>query len=332
MRFQNLLADSHCLVKFDLSIMSKSNFQRYYTEIIQPNEHRIKSLSLPNIFMINHILTPICNALKLRRLETLNVASIFSEYLDELFQYLSTLPVLSELTISLIDYVKDKAKFYSQILKLSGLKYCKIQFEECYITKPLSITSNHSSSIEHLVIKDKFHINTLMVLLSYIPHLRHLSIDCLYRPDNEQIKSCSITFNQLTYIDLHMKNIVFDDFVSLIRILSPPLDTLRLSVHDDTTYLDGQKWQELILSEMPYLRIFDIDVSYFQSSTHFDVGRISKWESLFPAFQSSFYFDRRWFFASQYFGSFIFFYSTDPYRYCQLLSFSLIYICIYFDL
>jgi hypothetical protein len=291
MRFQNLLADSHCLVKFDLSIMSKSNFQRYYTEIIQPNEHRIKSLSLPNIFMINHILTPICNALKLRRLETLNVASIFSEYLDELFQYLSTLPVLSELTISLIDYVKDKAKFYSQILKLSGLKYCKIQFEECYITKPLSITSNHSSSIEHLVIKDKFHINTLMVLLSYIPHLRHLSIDCLYRPDNEQIKSCSITFNQLTYIDLHMKNIVFDDFVSLIRILSPRLDTLRISAHDNIAYLDGKKWQELILSEMPYLRIFDIDVCYSQPSTFPDVVLGSKWKSLFRAFQSSFYFD-----------------------------------------
>jgi hypothetical protein len=266
--------------------------------------------------MINHILTPICNASRLLRLETVFVNNIFSKYLDELFQCLSTLPVLSALTIFPVDRVKDKAKLYCQILGLSGLKYCKIILKACNISKPLSITSNTSSSIEHLVIRDNLHINTLMVLLSYIPHLHHLSVRCLCRPYNEKIQSCSITFYQLTYIDLHVVNIVFDYFVLLIRKLSPQLYTLRLSTNDDTTYLDGKKWQELILSDMQFLRIFDLHVSYFPPSSFLNARMISKWKSIFPPFQSSFYFDRQWFFACQYFGNSILFYSTDPYRYC----------------
>ncbi|CAF1004016.1 unnamed protein product [Rotaria sordida] len=140
-RFQNLLADSHCSVSFSLSWMSKLNFQRYYTENIQPNQHRIKSLCLSNTFMINHILTPIYNASKLIRLQTLFMTNIFSKYLDEIFQSLSTLPVLSALIIVPVDYVKDKAKLYCQILRLSGLRYCRIQLSACNISKQLSITS-----------------------------------------------------------------------------------------------------------------------------------------------------------------------------------------------
>lgn len=310
-RFQNLLADSKCSIKFRFGCISKSTFQHYYTEIIQPNKHRIKSLYLSNTFIINHILTSIDNASKLLRLETLNVNNIFSKYIDELFQCLSILPVLSKLTIYVLDYMKDKAKFYCQILGISGLKYCKITLQPCDTPKSLSITSNTSSSIEHLVINDSLHINTFMALLPYIPHLRHLTVHDLCRPSNEQLKSCLITFNQLTYIDFYVDGIVFNDFILLIRKFSPRLDTLRLSTANGKTYLDGKKWQELILSDMPCLRIFDLSITA-------DVRIISEWQSLYPSFKSSFYFDQQWFFAYQSHGIFgeqrIFFYSTDPYK------------------
>ncbi|CAF4610174.1 unnamed protein product, partial [Rotaria sp. Silwood2] len=45
-RFQNFLTNLTLPINIDMSFMSKSDFQKYYKQIIIPNTHRIKSLHL----------------------------------------------------------------------------------------------------------------------------------------------------------------------------------------------------------------------------------------------------------------------------------------------
>ncbi|CAF4296253.1 unnamed protein product, partial [Adineta steineri] len=120
-RFVNLIINSNLPIKINISSISKPNFERYYTNIIIPYRHRIKSLRITNIFAVNIILSPQDNISKLTRLETLILTNISSSYLRNL-QYLINLPKLSSLTIIYKGYTKfDRAKIYHQIFQLPVL-------------------------------------------------------------------------------------------------------------------------------------------------------------------------------------------------------------------
>ncbi|CAF1403725.1 unnamed protein product [Adineta steineri] len=177
-RFVNLIINSNLPIKINISSISKPNFERYYTNIIIPYRHRIKSLRITNIFAVNIILSPQDNISKLTRLETLILTNISSSYLRNL-QYLINLPKLSSLTIIYKGYTKfDRAKIYHQIFQLPVLKYFNVLLgvDSTPILSSMSFATNKYSSIEHLVIKNNIELDTLYVILSYVPQIRRLSI------------------------------------------------------------------------------------------------------------------------------------------------------------
>ncbi|CAF4086070.1 unnamed protein product, partial [Rotaria sordida] len=54
-RFQNIIVNSNQSIKIKLSLISKLIFKRFYTRIIMPDKHQIKSCDLSNPFIIDHI-------------------------------------------------------------------------------------------------------------------------------------------------------------------------------------------------------------------------------------------------------------------------------------
>ena len=94
------------------------------------------------------------------------------------------------------------------------------------------------------------------------------------------------------------------------------LRSLCISTNDDSdiTYLDADRWQNLILSDMPNLSIFDIQYIY---SVQSNKNITSSYETLINKFTSSFWIERQWFFDTQYpyeqYQDNIIFYSK-PYR------------------
>ncbi|UJR38747.1 hypothetical protein I4U23_031412 [Adineta vaga] len=127
---------------------------------------------------------------------------------------------------------------------------------------PLSISINEFSPIEHLIINNKLEISELNALLSYLPQLRRLSIDSLYQ-SNDPIIPFSIQTNYLTHVSLYLTDISFDQFEIFIKNISHQLQVLYITIDNDTTYLDADRWEKLIVSSMPYLRIFNIHCEYF---------------------------------------------------------------------
>ncbi|CAF1683087.1 unnamed protein product, partial [Rotaria magnacalcarata] len=165
------------------------------------------------------------------------------------------------------------------------------------LTLPLNIymssmsKSDFQNPIEHLIINNEFDIDKLAVLSSYIPQLRRLSFGNLFHCSNEQIISCPIKLNHLIYASLNMNNINFDQFEILIKHLFFQLQVLYIKATNDKTYLDPNGWEKLILSYMPYLRIFDIQWEYFPQK-NVNTTDIFMIES----FRTQFWLERQWFF------------------------------------
>lgn len=114
-----------------------------------------------------------------------------------------------------------------------------------------------------------------------------------------------IVLNHLTHATLRLDCIGFHQFVPLVKKLFQNLQVLRIStIYGD--YLNADQWERLILSSMPYLRIFDIRETC---------------QTLFSKFNSSFWSERKWFFSHRHhWGDYSnrgIFYSTKPYRYIE---------------
>ncbi|CAF4970092.1 unnamed protein product [Rotaria sp. Silwood1] len=98
------------------------------------------------------------------------------------------------------------------------------------------------------------------------------------------------------------------------RSLLNPIQVLHISNYSSAAYLNANRWQRLILSHIPHLRIFNILISYTLNWAENIVDFIT----MINKFNSLFWFKRQWFF--EYYvdkkrdQNFLSFYSTNPYR------------------
>ena len=76
-------------------------------------------------------------------------------------------------------------------------------------------------------------------------------------------------------------------------------EVLRISTSKDREYLNAQRWEQLILSSMTHLRIFDIQCLYQVRNETYQ----SKYNQLIKQFTSSFWTQRQWYFAHQHSSS-----------------------------
>ncbi|CAF4079383.1 unnamed protein product, partial [Adineta steineri] len=181
-RFQNLLTSSTLRIKIHTSFISKPIFQKYYIHFTEPYKHRIKSLHLSNPCTM-HLFSDIS---QYSQLENLLLENTESQYLG----IITSLTNLSSLVIHINDN-SNQIQIYNQIFLLRTLKYCKISFDKNMQLEQLPISTNISSSIEHLVIIGKCYLTELHNFLSYLPHLCRLSVKYINAVYNQIIENYS---------------------------------------------------------------------------------------------------------------------------------------------
>ena len=160
-RFYHLLTNLSLPIKLNLSSISKSTFQYFNKDVILSNKDRIRSLHISNLFIYDHIASPI----------GIFFDKIESKYLNNLLRKLISLPHLSSLSIISVN------KVYHQIFRLPALKYCKLSTEMYWNNNdPLSVAIDEYSPIEHLIINTNELLYELDNLLSYVSQLRRLSL------------------------------------------------------------------------------------------------------------------------------------------------------------
>ncbi|CAF4630955.1 unnamed protein product [Rotaria sp. Silwood2] len=320
-RFQNLFLNSNLPIKINISYIRKSKLQHYLTHIIKPYAYRIELFRLSNPCIDPCLLLlPIMK--NLTQLTTLILNYNESNYIEQIVNHLSSLPVLSSLTIISIDTIQNhKNIIYNKIFRLARLKHCQILIELLQCPKSLSVATNEFSTIEHLIINHEISIDQLRILLSYVPQLRRLSIGNLKEPKIDRTEKGSINLNYLINVSLKLNNLNFNDFEILVTNYFRQIQVLTIAIQsigfygNSIQYLNADRWEQLISTHMLNLHTFDFQLSY----RILDSNRERQaFETLIKKFNSIFWIEHQWFFDHHYhqmtWSNTAIFYSRNPYR------------------
>ncbi|CAF0980559.1 unnamed protein product [Rotaria sordida] len=314
-RFQNLIINSNFLNQINISTMSKSKFEYYHKNILLPNKHRIRLIRLSNPFMNELIFSSAYTILRFIHLETLIFDHIEMKDFIKLINHLAHLHELYSLIISLADHIQSLSVLFSSIFQLKKLKYCKIEYtiKDDQNQKSISfdLTRHVFSPIQYLIINGDFPFNSLNNLLSCLPELHHISIQSLVN-SNDNIKTGDLSYyihlRYLKYVSFKLNSIDFNKFENIIKQFFDYVEILHLTMNSDEKYLNAKLWQQLIISYMPYLRIFDMKYQ----------GSIGNKYDIIKQFSSSFWIEKKWFFTHEHDWKSTMdrgvFYSSIPYR------------------
>jgi len=196
------------------------------------------------------------------------------------------LPNLHSLVLNSVEHVENSTDVFSTILRLPKLKYFKITYRIKTNQDQLrfDFTQQYEHSIEMLIINSDLESNQLKYIFS-LQNLRHLYIkSVIYSSEDEFF---DMKLNNIKFISLKLY-LRFINFEKYLRNFFINVEVLRLTTTYDKAYLDAKRWQNLIESYMPNLRIFDL----FHIGSLVDVG--STCHSL-TDFQSSFWIDKKFF-------------------------------------
>ena len=274
---------------------------------------------ISDTFMYDCVVSSLERLLAFNRIQCLILENIQFECLKNLLDQPFSLSLLSSLVITSND-IPNKVNIYRQIFRLPALKYCKLFFKGWNASGSLPTCVDEYSPIEHLVIKNSIDLYEFDSLLSYVPHLRRVSLDLYanYQKIRSRTQKFPFVCKQLTHISLRLSGgIKFHFFEDIIRELFPMVEVLHLTLpcYFDRLYANAHKWEQLISSHLSYLRIFDIQC---RLPAAYDITPLTI-DALMNQFTTSFWIARQWSFAYQPYGSSSvgveLFYSANPYRY-----------------
>ncbi|CAF1179198.1 unnamed protein product [Adineta steineri] len=296
-RLQNLIISSSLLLRIKLNLKSISLLEDRCEHVIIPNSHRILSLHLIDELLTEKFFDHCIIDSSFYRLESLTLNEIQIEKLLTILFYLNSLPRLFSLTISIEDDDDncDLGNIYQLIFSLSSLKYNKLYLpaDKLQINIP-HVINKKFSKIEHLVLYYTCTLNQLNCLLHYTPQLRHLFCNGVAKSDEDFRKN---QWMKLPYLkSIHFDDVAasFEEFEVFIKEISSQLQTLKVREPENKTYLDGNRWEELIKEYMPQLETFYFS---FNQDIHDDrnINLIYSNDGFINRFNSPFWFERKWF-------------------------------------
>jgi hypothetical protein len=167
---------------------------------------------------------------------------------------------------------------------------------------------NQISPIEHLTIDHPFTFNELSTIISYTPQLRRLNLSNESRIKTNSQMISPMMLSSLTYISIFMYDLKFDKFENLISQISCKLKVLYLvgSSHDDATYLDAERWKQLILRYLSQLEKFHLKYYENDFTSRIHIDKLNE-------FFSPFWIERQWILGVEFESSNIT-YSIRPYK------------------
>lgn len=310
--FQRLLTSTYLSGKLTIPLMSKSAFKNR-SKYITPNIHRLVSLQLSEPFFIEHFFKSFPIDLSFKRLEMLKLSYIKSNNVVPILTGLVSLPRLFSLTMICYEDLEEEYIIHQLIFRLPVLKFAKLFFGDFAKILPLTLSTTdeqRSNTLEHLVIDSHQSPSSLYTLLSYMPQLRRLSADWIVYRQALPTKQLIFPLN-LTHLSLSHWFLSFNEFESLISIIGSQLELLYVSLSRDMHCLNAHRWQQLISRHMPRLFKF---IFHYGGPT---VGNTTC-QQLIDQFSSSFWVERKWFFAHRHRQvpneEYIRFYSIQPQR------------------
>lgn len=258
-RLRDLLFNATALIDVDTSGSSKTTFQNYYTNFLQWNKHRIRHLHLPDPFITDFFSSSTENISKCSQLQTLVLSEISSNALEHLLAQSALLPQLSALSLR-VARDADKATIYTRLFQLPALKRCQITFNESKPLRSLPVCVRPSSLIESLSINDSNDLHEVHAILSYVPHVRCLTIKC---PGGQKPSLFLMLYNDSTRVLVVGDRLQLDKLDRILRSHSGQIKLLQISLCgrvSNSSFSDV--WKKPVLSYLPHLQISTFESVY----------------------------------------------------------------------
>jgi hypothetical protein len=113
------------------------------------------------------------------------------------------------------------------------------------------------SSIKYLIINVGCAHNQFISPLLYLPQLSHLSCDYLIKSNNDIKFEMVMKLNDLIHLTVIIDEIDFNEFEEFLLKLCSQLQFLNVTIHSsDKSYLNANRWEELIGQNMTALKKF----------------------------------------------------------------------------
>jgi hypothetical protein len=294
LRFNRLIMYSSLPIKLSRSASFDDMTHTHYQQLIITNRHRIISLYLNDQLHLSYFSSLLTNYELFNRLESIVLEKIPYNSLISLLPNLRILPRLFSLKIDVKNTEPELSNLYRLIFSLPVLRYHKLTACRNYFPFILQSNIDQISSIEHLVIDYLCEILELFNILSHTPQLNHLTCKKLTRFRLEPIQ-LPVNILHLRSISIEECSLTFDTFEILTKNFFSQIEILHLVTSYVSSYIDPDRWEQLILKSMPRLKILNFKYSVLT----FDQDYLQQYHSILNRFISSFWIERKWFFEFQ---------------------------------
>lgn len=290
-RLEELISSVLLRFRIPFSLLTKSsNFHESYHSIVVSNKHRVLSFAITDIWLAQH-LPPTINLIdaSFQRLESLLLCGFKIDNLIPFLLNLTTLPRLSSLTIYASLAARVYKNIYQAIFSLPMLKYNKIE------TNFNSTEDSHSNEneypitpLQYLNMGHAWSLADLMSMCASTPELCRLR--CAHLDGSIPIDHLAIKLPQLTHLTIDHCQVSFIDLEKFIQTISSPVQFLQISIQDEMTYLNPNRWERLINQQIPELRV----LNFTYQELNDDEFHLTNEHLLIQRFTSSFWIKRQW--------------------------------------
>ena len=319
-RFEIILADRSIRLKINPNWLF-TNVQDRLINLINTTRDRIISLRLTRLTLNAETLSRFTNNSSFSRLESLHLGDINSNQCIPLLISLLTLPRLFLLRFSLEDEPEEIGNVYQIILNMPMLTYSNISFDTYDSTIPLPMPVNgQCSRIEHLVMNHPCALNELINILSYTPQLRRLVCEKLDEANEFPPGRDPRPMLYLSHVVFGKCFVDFDELEAFITKTSAPLEQFHLTCSRDSSYLNADRWENIISKRLPQLRTFKFR---YEETVDGDL-EMTVFHGMILRFYSTFWINRKWSFKlyvdQNDYSEDTMIYAILPYTYCQINS------------
>ena len=288
-RFSSFVLHWILPIHIDLSSMSRTAFNLYRRERILPSISRIRSLRLSNPFVLGRDVLPLSSAIHLR---TLILENIDSTDLSDCLTQFDALVNLHSLTLTTLNsFDHHKLNIYERIFRLPRLKSCRLSFGDRSDGGTPSLTTDQFSPIEHFTVKHPLDLEQLCFFLSYLPHLRRLSVKISptsFYSRRHKFSWFGQALKHLTHLSLDSCGLSFDELEHLFIHAFSSIEVLQFE--EGRTYLHAIRWQRLIASHLLNLRVFDLTLELRE---YYVMGKPAIANEI-EQFSTPFWIERQW--------------------------------------
>jgi hypothetical protein len=296
-------------------------FDFHYEKFLHSNKHRFISFYFNNESILDQFIISFPIDLLFLNLQSITLKEISSFQLLVVLFYLKSLPGLSSLSVRFNDRFCDLGEIYRIIFHLPVLKYLLMvtpdpDCDVLDISLPTAIDGEFSS-IEYLVIFHPCKFHELINILSYTPRLSRLYCAHVDETDDEIESEMSFKLSNLIYLRIHLFSVYFFEFEMFLLELCSRLEFLNVHILcPDESYLDADRWEQLISHHIPSLNKFHFDYTDFVN----DDFQINSNQALINRFTSPFWIQHKWIFKFSLDSSLLS-YSIHPYKYIKMKIF-----------